>query len=101
MYRVRIPDKPPYVYETAGKDRRVWEGISQGQLRLVGKTGKMEQPSKRKKGMPKRLFMDVARESAGGRRNKEQDKMEIDIQLWRRLIEEEDIVILIIHISLY
>lgn len=41
------------------------------------------------------------RESAGGRRNKEQDKMEIDIQLWRRLIEEEDIVILIIHISLY
>lgn len=51
--------------------------------------------------MPKRLFMDVARESAGGRRNKEQDKMEIDIQLWRRLIEEEDIVILIIHISLY
>lgn len=47
--------------------------------------------------------MDVVRESAGGRRNKEQDKMEIDIQLWRRLIEEEDIVILllIIHISLY
>lgn len=45
--------------------------------------------------------MDVARESAGGRHNKEQDKMEIDIQLWRRLIEEEDIVILIIHISLY
>lgn len=45
--------------------------------------------------------MDVARESAGGRRNIEQDKMEIDIQLWRRLIEEEYSVILIIHISLY